>query len=124
MLRTNNLSYENDPRVRELMPVHFDDDGFPIYPGPTIVLFQAPWCPHCSQLKPVWRSLANEISRSSYNDVTLAQFDCERYRTAAARWGITGYPTILIFKGKSKRAYTGSRDYESLKLLVQQTGLV
>lgn len=124
MIITNPLSPQNDPRVKELSPVHFSPQGQVVFPNPTIVLFYTDWCTFCAAVKPIWQQLALNLSQMPFNNVTIAQMDCERYRTATAKIGITAFPTIIIYKGNTKRTYTGSRDLNSFMLLAQQTQLV
>jgi thioredoxin len=63
-------------------------------PEPVLVDFTAAWCPPCRVMKPVLAELAGELP-----GVRIVQVDTDEHQAAAARYGILGMPTFLLFRG-------------------------
>lgn len=76
----------------------------------TLVMFYAPWCGHCKQLKPEY-ALAAELLRGSDPPITLAKVDCtEAGKETCNKYSVSGYPTLKIFeKGTFSSDYDGPR---------------
>lgn len=74
-----------------------------------VVLYYAPWCGHCQQMKPAFVQAANE-----HPDVTYAMLDCENTvgMPFLQKHGIEGFPTIRMFPGGKE--YEGDRSKESI----------
>jgi len=62
---------------------------------PVFVDFWAPWCGPCRMVSPVLAELADE------NDgkVKVCKLNVDENVQAASRYGITGIPTVMVFKG-------------------------
>lgn len=64
-----------------------------------IVLFYAPWCPYCKNMKSVW----NELGKTAAFFNVYA-FNCEKYKEYMNRIKedmpelVNSYPTMLIYK--------------------------
>lgn len=69
----------------------------------TVVLFYAPWCPHCTKVKPTFDELAKEHSGDA--SVTIKSVNCEENKKAAEENEIESYPTIILFRGNNKVKY-------------------
>lgn len=68
----------------------------------SLVLFYAPWCPHCKDLMPTWEKLSDK--HKSRSDIVITKVDCEKEPEQATKHGVEGYPTIVLFKGGKKVA--------------------
>ncbi len=64
---------------------------------PVMVMFYAPWCGYCKQLKPDYSAAASELKPSGY---ILAAIDVNRPENSVIRkqYNITGFPTILYYE--------------------------
>ena len=69
--------------------------------GKTIVLFYAPWCPHCKDVMPAW----DQVAKNHQNDnVTVKKVNCESNPKAAEENEVQAFPTIILFKNNKKVA--------------------
>eukprot|EP00051_Salpingoeca_urceolata_P025367 m.454801 g.454801 ORF g.454801 m.454801 type:complete len:393 (-) comp20326_c2_seq67:6852-8030(-) len=71
-----------------------------------LVDFFAPWCGHCKQLAPELEAAAR-ILRDKHPNVVLATVDATVEEFLAQEHGVTGYPTLKVFRDSGK-----SYDYE------------
>ena len=62
---------------------------------PVMVDFWAPWCAPCRMIGPVVEELAAEYRGS----VKIGKLNIDDSPGAAQNYGISGIPTLLIFKG-------------------------
>lgn len=65
---------------------------------PVLVDFFATWCGPCKMLAPVIDELAVEYEGKA----KVAKLDTDESGEVAARYGIMGVPTVMIFKGGRK----------------------
>lgn len=82
-----------------------------------IILFYAPWCPHCQNFMDKEDSIWETFRRKHGNrqDLLIDQIDCDQKPEAATKYGIGGYPTIKLFHGDKSYIYDGDRTLESLE---------
>ncbi|KAF8450040.1 protein disulfide-isomerase A4 precursor [Kalaharituber pfeilii] len=107
-------------KVLDLHPGNFDkvvlESG-----KPSLVEFFAPWCGHCKKLAPVYDELAEFFAAHS-DKVTIAKVDADNHKSLGKRFGVTGFPTIKWFDGKSDKPvdYSSGRDIDSLTQFVAE----
>ncbi|KAM6900062.1 protein disulfide isomerase family A, member 8 [Xenentodon cancila] len=85
-----------------------------------LVKFYAPWCGHCKKLAPEFEKAANRLK----GIVHLAKVDCTAHSETCGRFGVTGYPTLKIFRyGKDSAPYDGPRTADGIyHYMKKQTG--
>jgi len=81
-----------------------------------IVLFYAPWCPHCKNLQDVWKKLSKKLMY-----INVKSLNCEKYKQLVDKIKtdmpslIQGYPTIMLYKnGEPQEKYQGERTLSDL----------
>ncbi|MCS6860617.1 MAG: thioredoxin [Abditibacteriales bacterium] len=62
---------------------------------PVLVDFYATWCPPCKMLAPILDKLAEEFA----GRVKVVKVNVEEEYPLAVRYGISGVPTLMLFKG-------------------------
>ncbi|KAG5485954.1 hypothetical protein CUR178_07548 [Leishmania enriettii] len=75
------------------------------------VMFYAPWCGHCNNMKPTWLELADKFPVTG--DIIVARIDASAHRGIAKEFGISGFPTLKFFPKEDKsgaKQYEGPRD--------------
>lgn len=82
----------------------------------SVVLFYAPWCPHCVAVKEVWEKLGKRIGF-----MEVLSFDCEKNKEHLSKIKedmpnlINGYPTIVFYsQGKPVEHFNGERTESNL----------
>jgi thioredoxin len=79
---------------------------------PVLADFWAEWCGPCKMMAPVLQDLAREWK----NRIRVIKVDTERKPQLAARFNITGIPTLILFKaGKESHRITGAMPLANLK---------
>jgi thiol-disulfide isomerase/thioredoxin len=69
-----------------------------------LIVFYAPWCPHCKRLVPAWEELVAAGIKT-----VLAAVDCTVEAELCARFVIEGYPTIIYFAENRMYHFKGRR---------------
>ena len=79
---------------------------------PVVVLFYAPWCPHCQRLKPIYKEFADGYSGGN---VKFAALNIDENPMMSARYGIESIPTIKVFdRGEVVKTVRGGLDGAAL----------
>jgi len=86
--------------------------------------FYAPWCGHCKKLAPTWEKLANVFKNEK--NVVIANLDADAHKNLASKYEVSGFPTLLFFKGDDRtkgEKYNGGRELTDLvKHINEQAG--
>eukprot|EP00928_Gymnodinium_smaydae_P008151 TRINITY_DN12957_c0_g1_i2.p1 TRINITY_DN12957_c0_g1~~TRINITY_DN12957_c0_g1_i2.p1 ORF type:complete len:210 (-),score=34.84 TRINITY_DN12957_c0_g1_i2:254-883(-) len=99
--------------------VELTDDTFDALIGASdsrtwFVQFYAPWCGHCRRLQPTWESVGARLQQESGGTVRAARLDATSQRVTASRFGVGGFPELLLLTGGEMKRYRGPRDESSL----------
>lgn len=79
---------------------------------PLLVDFWAEWCPPCKMLAPELEKLAQEWK----GRVTVVKVNTDEKQHLANRYGITGIPTLILFKGgREAKRVSGAMPLSALK---------
>ena len=79
---------------------------------PVVVDFWAEWCGPCKMMAPVYEKVAAEMEPA----MRFLKVDTDREQQLAARYGIRGIPTMMVFRGGKPVAHrAGAIDAATLK---------
>jgi len=78
--------------------------------GVWFIKFYAPWCGHCKRLAPTWEEVATELK----GKVNVAKVDVTENRALGEKYGVKGFPTLLLFKDGKMEKYKGDRGKDAL----------
>jgi thioredoxin 1 len=101
--------------VKELTDQTFDEQ---IKNGVTLVDFWAPWCGPCRMQAPILEQVAVRIGGKA----TIAKLNVDDYVEIAARFGIRGIPTLILFKdGEPVQQFVGLQPEQRLVSTIEAT---
>lgn len=88
-----------------------------------LVEFFAPWCGHCKKLAPEYEKAATAL-KANDPPVSLAKVDCTANTEVCGKYGVSGYPTLKIFKGgEMVEDYQGPRESDGIvKTMASKAG--
>lgn len=66
-------------------------------------------CGHCKRLAPEYEKAAKELNKRT-PPIPLAKVDATAESDLATRFGVTGYPTLKIFRKGKAYDYNGPRE--------------
>jgi thioredoxin 1 len=96
--------------VIELNDTNFDNE-VNASDKPVLVDFGATWCGPCKILAPIVEKLADEFA----GKYKVCKVDIDEAPTVAAKFGIKGVPTVLVFKnGQKTGQHVGVTNKETL----------
>ena len=100
--------YEDDEK-KEHFEAEEKKEDFENMDKDSMVLFYAPWCPHCKTVMGDWAKLKKAAPRN----INVAKVNCEKKPELAEKHDVKGFPTIILFKGGKKVYFEGPRNLEN-----------
>lgn len=84
------------------------------------VEFYAPWCGHCKRLAPTWEKLATIFNGEE--SVVIANLNADEHKSLGARFGVSGFPTLIYFPKDNKEGirYEKARELNDLLTYVNE----
>ena len=80
-----------------------------------VMLFYTDTCPACIELKKdAWPRV-----RARFPNVKFEEINCDNNPDICMRYGVTAYPTILIFRGETSQNYTGGWNFGELAGVIE-----
>lgn len=84
-----------------------------------LVMFYAPWCGHCTQMKPAYADASAKLAENKSNG-KLGVLDCTVHSKVQEKFKIQGFPTLKYFEnGVFKNDYSGKRTAEAFILFMK-----
>jgi len=81
---------------------------------PTLVLFYADWCGHCTKLKPTWEEAAKKANIEKNRMIQLdVGGKTPEQKALMDKYEIDGFPTIMVFQNGVATPYQGTRTTEA-----------
>jgi thioredoxin 1 len=90
-------------------------------------LFYADWCGHCTKFKPIFDGELKKLIKSLNIPVNLEAIDCDKNPDAVDKYGITGFPTIILEVKDKTHKYEDKREPEKIIEFIEKhinSGLV
>ncbi|CAH3172769.1 unnamed protein product [Porites evermanni] len=63
-----------------------------------LVMFYAPWCPHCKKIKPEYSSAAKKVNTENKVEGAMGAVDCATETNLCKEQEVKGYPTLKYYK--------------------------
>ena len=85
--------------------------------GAVLVGFWAAWCGPCRLLAPT----LEELARDYKGKIQIAKLNVDENPATAARYGIRGIPSLLLFQGgEVKEQLVGNQPHEEIEKILQK----
>lgn len=77
---------------------------------PLMVNIHAPWCNHCKRFLPNWEIFTDKAQHL----IRAGTLDATEHKYVAERFGVSGYPSVVLINGDDLYTYNGNRKVEDL----------
>ncbi|KAJ8387849.1 hypothetical protein AAFF_G00149980 [Aldrovandia affinis] len=101
-----------DPGVESRVLPVADTNWTLILEGEWMLMFYAPWCPACQQIKEEWEAFSQQ---GTALDVSVGKVDVTQQPGLSGRFLVTTLPTIFHAKDGTFRRYLSSRTVEDFQ---------
>jgi thioredoxin 1 len=81
----------------------------------TLTLFKAEWCGHCKSFKETWNKL-----KKDNDNVKFVTYDSEVNKNEIKKYGIQGFPTLILLVDDKSIEYVGPRNKEAIEEFINQ----
>lgn len=92
------------------------EENFENSEKPSMVLFYAPWCPHCKSMMGDWEKLRRRVGQN----IEVVKVNCDEKPEMAEKHEVKGFPSIILFKDGRKIHFEGSRNLENLMKFIKE----
>jgi thiol-disulfide isomerase/thioredoxin len=75
---------------------------------PTLVLFYAPWCSHCTHFRPIYEEAA-VLAKQSEVSVEFALLNGAVFTKPIETYQIKGFPTVVLMNNGKQVVFNGKR---------------
>ena len=76
--------------------------------GLKLVDFYTTWCKFCSNQEPILKELSEK-------GIWIGKLDCDKYQDIAKKYGISGFPSFILFKnGIASAQFAGFHTKEQM----------
>ena len=80
----------------------------------TCVMFYAPWCGYCRQMKPIFEAAAEKCTNTTFGIVN-GDTECKNGGGPCTTYKVRGYPTVIKFIGNGEyETFQGPRTVQAL----------
>lgn len=97
-----------------------ESESFTVEDEARLVLYYAPWCPHCKHFMAEWENLGESQNVNGVN-VKVEKIDCQENGEVAERENIEGFPTVKLHSKDGAMEYNGARNAEAVILWLQKS---